>query len=150
MHKSEKWKWIRSVMSDSATPWTAAHQAPPSMGFSRQKYWSGVPLPSLLSILRSLQFSGIRNTQYFYILAWTCRWFTMKLLNLMLQGPGVPKTLCLILYFFLKKQVGLRFQNLVMPLSECFSEPGLWNTVFRKLQAAKDPGLGSQGFSQGN
>ena len=30
-----------------ATPWTAAYQAPPSMGFSRQKYWSGVPLPSL-------------------------------------------------------------------------------------------------------
>ena len=31
----------------SATPWTAAYQAPPSMGFSRQEYWSGVPLPSL-------------------------------------------------------------------------------------------------------
>ena len=30
-----------------ATPWTAAYQAPPSMGFSRQEYWSGVPLPSL-------------------------------------------------------------------------------------------------------
>ena len=30
----------------SATPWTAAFQAPPSMGFSRQEYWSGVPLPS--------------------------------------------------------------------------------------------------------
>ena len=29
-----------------ATPWTAAHQAPPSMGFSRQEYWSGVPSPS--------------------------------------------------------------------------------------------------------
>ena len=29
-----------------ATPWTAASQAPPSMGFSRQEYWSGVPLPS--------------------------------------------------------------------------------------------------------
>ena len=28
------------------TPWTAAHQAPPSMGFSRQEYWSGVPLLS--------------------------------------------------------------------------------------------------------
>ena len=27
-----------------ATPWTVAHQAPPSMGFSRQEYWSGVPL----------------------------------------------------------------------------------------------------------
>ena len=29
-----------------ATPWTAAYQAPPSMGFFRQGYWSGVPLPS--------------------------------------------------------------------------------------------------------
>ena len=29
-----------------ATPWTAAYQAPPSVGFSRQEYWSGVPLPS--------------------------------------------------------------------------------------------------------
>ena len=34
-------------MSDSATPWTAAYHAPPSMGFSRPEYWSGVPLPSL-------------------------------------------------------------------------------------------------------
>ena len=32
------------------TPWTAAHQAPPSMGFSRQEYWSGVPLPWTLLI----------------------------------------------------------------------------------------------------
>ena len=32
------------------TPWTAAYQAPPSMGFSRQKYWSGVPLPSHIPI----------------------------------------------------------------------------------------------------
>ena len=29
-----------------ATPWTVACQAPPSMGFSRQEYWSGLPLPS--------------------------------------------------------------------------------------------------------
>ena len=32
-----------------ATPWTAAHQAPPSMGFSRQEYWSGMPSPSPLT-----------------------------------------------------------------------------------------------------
>ena len=48
------WKWKVKVKSLSrvwllATPWTAAYQAPPSMGFSRQKYWSGVPLPSPLS-----------------------------------------------------------------------------------------------------
>ena len=37
-----------TVMPDSfATPWTVAHQDPLSMGFSRQDYWSGVPLPSL-------------------------------------------------------------------------------------------------------
>ena len=45
-------KWKVKVKSLSrvrllATPWTAAYQAPPSMGFSRQEYWSGVPLPSL-------------------------------------------------------------------------------------------------------
>jgi len=44
-------KWKVKVKSLSrvwllATPWTAAHQAPPSMGFSRQEYWSGVPLLS--------------------------------------------------------------------------------------------------------
>ena len=44
-------KWKVKVNSLSrvqlfATPWTAAYQAPPSMGFSRQEYWSGVPLPS--------------------------------------------------------------------------------------------------------
>ena len=33
-------------MSDSATPWTVAHQAPPSLGFSRQEHWSGLPFPS--------------------------------------------------------------------------------------------------------
>jgi len=48
---SSAWKWKVKVKTLShvclfATPWTAAHQAPPSMGFSRQKYWSGVPLPS--------------------------------------------------------------------------------------------------------
>ena len=44
MHESEKWKW--SHVQILATPWTAAYQAPPPMGFSRQEYWSGLPLPS--------------------------------------------------------------------------------------------------------
>ena len=37
---------VGPVVSDSATPWTVARQAPPSMGFSRQEYWSGLPFPS--------------------------------------------------------------------------------------------------------
>ena len=53
---SNAWKWKVKVKSLSrvrlsATPWTAAHQAPPSMGFSRQEYWSGVPLPSPFTLL---------------------------------------------------------------------------------------------------
>ena len=45
---SNAWKWKVKVKSFScvqllAIPWTAAHQAPPSMGLSRQEYWSGVP-----------------------------------------------------------------------------------------------------------
>ena len=35
-----------SVMSDAATPWTVAHQASLSVGFPRQEYWSGLPVPS--------------------------------------------------------------------------------------------------------
>ena len=50
---SSAWKWKVKVKMLShvrllATPWTSAYQAPPSMGFSRQEYWSGVPLPSPL------------------------------------------------------------------------------------------------------
>ena len=40
-----------------ATPWIAAYQAPPSMGFSRQEYWSGVPLPSPIFRLSDLKTS---------------------------------------------------------------------------------------------
>ena len=48
---SNAWKWKVKVKSLSrvwllAIPWTAAYQAPPSMGFSRQEYWSGVPSSS--------------------------------------------------------------------------------------------------------
>ena len=57
---SNAWKWKVKVKSLCrawllATPWTAAHQAPPSMGFSRQEYWSGVPLPSQLKKLLPLK-----------------------------------------------------------------------------------------------
>ena len=50
------WKWKVKVKSlsrvrRSVTPWTAAFQALPSMGFSRQEYWSGVPLPTLQQTL---------------------------------------------------------------------------------------------------
>ena len=56
---SNAWKWKVKVKSLSrvwllATPWTAAYQTPPSVGFSRQEYWSGVPLPSPFRKTKSL------------------------------------------------------------------------------------------------
>ena len=54
---SNAWKWKVKVKSLShvwlfSIPWTAACQAPPSMGFSRQEYWSGLPLPSPLEVYK--------------------------------------------------------------------------------------------------
>ena len=68
---SNAWKWKVKVKSlsrirPSATPWTAAHQAPPSMGLSRQEYWSGVPLPSpkvKLGVYKSLHWNIIMCSQ---------------------------------------------------------------------------------------
>ena len=55
---SNAWQWkvkvkLLSRVQLFETPWTAAYQASPSMGFSRQEYWSGVPLPDSLVILKS-------------------------------------------------------------------------------------------------
>ena len=41
------------------TPWTAAYQAPLSVGFSRQEYWSGVPLPSPLLEANIAKYSSV-------------------------------------------------------------------------------------------
>ena len=67
---SNAWKWKVKAKSLSrawllATPWTAAYQALPSMGFSRQEYWSGVSLPSLvvlsLTVTKTALLKGIKN-----------------------------------------------------------------------------------------
>ena len=60
---SNAWKWkgkvkLLSCAQPLATPWTAAYQAPPSMGFSRQEYWSGVPPPSPESIYYNISHWG--------------------------------------------------------------------------------------------
>ena len=87
-----------------ATPWTAAYQAPRSMGFSRQEYWSGVPLPSPIRSMNQdklevvkqemarvnidilgiseLRWTGIRlsdkKQQKVTIGAWVCLWIFSK------------------------------------------------------------------------
>ena len=63
---SNAWRWKVKVKLLNrvwlpATPWTAAYQAPPSMGFSRQQYWSGVPLHMLI---RKCIFLLMKNTNH--------------------------------------------------------------------------------------
>ena len=64
-----KWKVkVKSLsrVRPSAIPWTAAYQAPLSMGFSRQEYWSGVPLPSLKFVSTSLFSNLVIWTDLFF------------------------------------------------------------------------------------
>ena len=80
------WKWKVKVKSLSrvqlpATPWTAAYQAPLSMGFSRQEYWSGVPLPSPVNTATKAQ-----NSVFSSPLSWNCN-FPQKPLTLYAQLP---------------------------------------------------------------
>ena len=61
-----KWKWSRVWLL--AFPWNAAYQAPLSMGFSRQEYWSGLPLPSQNRNLVVLKKSQQKNSHS----SWMC------------------------------------------------------------------------------
>ena len=69
---SNAWKWKMKVKSLScvwlfATQWIAALQAPPPMGFSRQEYWSGVPLPSPMWTLNAIKRKELYWLFLFYV-----------------------------------------------------------------------------------
>ena len=79
---SNAWKWKVKVKLLShvrllVTPWTAAHQAPLSMGFSRQDCWSGVPLPSPKTN-RSLGLQWLKLWRVLYTLKWWVEMDRMK------------------------------------------------------------------------
>ena len=104
---SNAWKWKVKGKSLSqvrllATPWTAAHQAPPSMGFSRQEWWSGVPLPS----------PHYYNYIYIYIyilIEYIIIIYTLLNENInhlkMLHSSIFPLLYCNLLHIFWKKNI---------------------------------------------
>ena len=81
---SNAWKWKVKVKLLSralllATPWTAAYQAPLSMGFSRQEYWSGVPLPSpvfLLVFFKLILYTLLHKSLTIYLARFVEKYFT--------------------------------------------------------------------------
>ena len=88
---SNAWKWKVKVKSLSrvqlfAIPWTAAYQAPPSMGFSRQEYWSGVPSPSPFLEVANPQMPRIPIKRPWIIPSQIPRWGILL--------PSVPVVLC--------------------------------------------------------
>ena len=104
---SNAWKWKVKVKSLShfqlfATPWTAAYQAPTSMGFSRQEYWSGLPLPSPTSFNKG---SNERNWFNDFILKfkqkarteWWCRSDKKSRVTMPMEdNSGLCQTSCYI------------------------------------------------------
>ena len=86
---SNAWKWKVKVKSLShvwllVTPWTAAFQAPPSMGFSRQEYWSGVPLPS-----PSVSSGGSQFKPAFFMICGALVWNLMVTLTMPWTCPSL-------------------------------------------------------------
>ena len=99
---SNAWKWKVKVKLLSrvrllATPWTAAYQASPSMGFSRQEYWSGMPLPSLgipVKLFQILQVDAVKvphsiRQQVWKTQQWPQDW--KRSVFIPIQGKAMPK-----------------------------------------------------------
>ena len=102
---SNAWKWKVKVKSLSrvrllVTPWTAAYQAPPSMGFSRQEYWNGVPLPSPIIIIVIIISNDLCKVIYywprFYLDACIC--FYRQVTIILTRKPRVFSESWILLY----------------------------------------------------
>ena len=96
---SSAWRWKVKVKSLScvrllATPWTEAHQAPPSMGFSRQEYWSGVPLPSPAMLVRFIKSVHKPCHKHFIqIVSWESGWIFDEYKRVTFHQPLLHQTL---------------------------------------------------------
>ena len=93
---SNAWKWKVKVKLLSrvwllATPWTAAYQAPPSMGFSRQEYWSGLPLPSPMRPGSFHFFLGISHHDTKFLSRTTELWEITQTERFVWRRTGVPR-----------------------------------------------------------
>ena len=80
---SNAWKWKVKVKSFNCVwlftiPWTAAYQAPPSTGFSRQEYWSGLPLPSPIIVAIHLKTNKPKESYIIVSNIGILDWMTMK------------------------------------------------------------------------
>ena len=81
MYSNWKDHQLKIIIRRFATPWSAAHQAPPSMGFSRQEYWSGAPLPSPSFHHRGLEYKRRKSRDTCcnrQVWPWSTKWSRAK------------------------------------------------------------------------
>ena len=120
-----------------ATPWTAAYQAPPSMGFSRQEYWSGVPLPSLNGMHRWWNsFCLLKKKQKTLFI-----WFHISLRTLphfLLPFHWTSLKICLFFFFFFKQRVILKIVSFYWFILAILQ--GMWNLSSLTRDWTQNPG----------
>jgi len=131
---SSAWEWKVKVKSFSrvrlsATPWTAAYQAPPSMGFSRQEYWSGAPLPSpVLSLIHVQLFLTPRSAAHQASLSFTISRSLLKLMSIKSVMPSDHLILCHTLLLLLSVFPSIRVSSNESAL--CIRWPKYWSFNF--------------------
>ena len=131
---SSAWKWKVKVKSLShvwllATPWIAAYQAPPSMGFPRQEYWSGVPLPSpVLSLSRVQLFVTPRTAAHQASLSFTISQSLLKLMSIKSVMPSDHLILCYTLLLLPSVFLSIRVSSNELAL--CTRWPKYWSFNF--------------------
>ena len=120
-----------------ATPWTAAYQAPPSLRFSRQKYWSGVPLPSPTMWVAGVYFKRRGNA----CIMCSCFPIIMKVIHLLCKLHDIHHSLCAPLQSL---ECSVRRQ---MPMNnlECFAHFSLLMCVCMCLTEAFNRAYAKQG-----
>ena len=139
---SNAWKWKVKVKSLShiwvlATPWTAAHQAPPSMGFSRQEYWSWVPLPSPTlheklpanPVLTILQLSSIWSK---------LEMWKSSVRQCLMSWPQIKKSLSVVFSWSVQQQRTISSSECdVWPDVDCIRQPVTASSVVGPRRSSK-------------
>ena len=127
------------------TPWTAAYQAPPPMGFSRQEYWSGVPLPSLP---HATQFSSVQllSCVWLFVILWTAAhqaslsitnsWSSLRLMPIESVMPSNHLILCHPFLFLPPIPPSIRvFSN---ESALCIGWPKYWSFSFSIISPSNE------------
>ena len=96
---SNAWKWKVKLKSlshvrPSATPWTAAFQAPQSMGFSRHEYWSGMPLPSPAAMVNKTDPILLQDNAHPHVTQSTVQKLNELDYEVLPHPPHSPETSC--------------------------------------------------------